>query len=83
MNGMRRAQMDLDLEPEKYRHFYLNEIPDRYKSMVDVRRFSPGERIVFLPYTEAMYAKTQAWIQERGLFERQAPAVDYAACVAA
>jgi NitT/TauT family transport system substrate-binding protein len=83
MNGMRRAQMDLDLEPEKYRHFYLNEIPDRYKSMVDVRRFSPGERIVFLPYTEAMYAKTQAWIQERGLFEGQAPAVDYAACVAA
>ena len=83
MNGMRRAQIDLDFEPEKYRHFYLNEIPDRYKSMVDVRRFSPGERIVFLPYTEAMYAKTQAWIQERGLFEGQAAAVDYAACVAA
>jgi hypothetical protein len=83
MNAMQRAQMDLDLEPEKYRHFYLNEIPDRYKSMVDVQRFSPGERIVFLPYTEAMYAKTQAWIHERGLFEGPAPAVDYAACVAA
>ena len=63
--------------------FYLNEMPDRYKSMVDVRRFSPGERIVFLPYTEAMYAKTQAWVHERGLFEGRAPAVDYAACVAA
>ena len=83
MNGMRRAQMELDLEPEKYRPLYLNEIPDRYKSMVDVRRFSPGERIVFLPYTEAMYAKTQTWLHERGLFERSAPAVDYAACVAA
>jgi NitT/TauT family transport system substrate-binding protein len=83
MNGMRRAQMDLDREPEKYRHFYLNEIPDRYKSMVDVCRFSPGECIVFLPYTEAMYARTQAWIHERGLFEGQAPAVDYAACVTA
>jgi NitT/TauT family transport system substrate-binding protein len=83
MNAMRRAQMELDLEPEKYRPFYLNEIPDRYKSMVDVRRFSPGERIVFLPYTEAMYAKTQTWLHERGLFEGSAPAVDYAACVAA
>ena len=51
--------------------------------MVDVRRFSPGERIVFLPYTAATYAKTQAWMRERGLFEGPAPAVDYAACVAA
>jgi len=83
MKGMKRAQMDLDLEPEKYRHFYLNEIPDRYKSTVDVRRFSPGERIVFLPYTEEMYARTQAWIHERGLFEGGAPTVDYAASVAA
>jgi hypothetical protein len=68
MNGMRRAQMDLDLEPEKYKHYYLNEIPDRYRSKVDVRRFSPGERIVFLPYTEATYGKTQAWLQDRNLF---------------
>jgi hypothetical protein len=83
MNGMKRAQMELDFAPEKYRRYYLNEIPDRYKSKVDVRLFSPGERIVFLPYTEEMYAKTQAWIQQRGLFEGQAPAVDYAASVAA
>jgi len=83
MNGMKRAQMALDYAPEKYRRYYLNEIPDRYKSKVDVRLFSPGERIVFLPYTEEMYAKTQAWIQQHGLFEGQAPAVDYAASVAA
>ena len=83
MNGMKRAQMELDFAPEKYRHYYLNEIPDRYKAKVDARLFSPGERIVFLPYTEEMYAKTQAWIHERGLFEGQPPAVDYAASVAA
>ena len=83
MNGMKRAQMELDMAPEKYRRFYLNEIPDRYKSKVDVRLFSTGERIVFLPYTEEMYARTQAWIHERGLFEGEAPAVDYAASVAA
>jgi hypothetical protein len=70
MNGMRRAQMILDVEPEKYKHYYSNEIPDRYRPKVDVRRFSPGERIVFLPYTEATYARTQTWLQERKLFEQ-------------
>ena len=27
MNGMKRAQMELDISPENYRHYYLNEIP--------------------------------------------------------
>ena len=83
MNGLRRAQMDLDFEPERYKHLYLNEIPDRYKSNIDVRRFSTGERVVFLPYTEERYAKAQAWMQERGLFEEYVTALDYASAVAA
>jgi hypothetical protein len=83
MNGLKRAQMDLDFTPEKYRHYYLNEIPDRYKPKVDVRRFSPGERIVFLPYTEDVYDKTQLWLHERSLFEGQAPELNYAASVVA
>ena len=83
MNGLRRAQMDLDFEPERYKHLYLNEIPDRYKSNIDVRRFSTGERVVFLPYTEEKYAKAQAWMQERGLFEEYVTALDYASAVAA
>ncbi len=82
MNGMKRAQMDLDFEPEKYKHHYLKEIPERYRAMVDVRRFGPGERVVFLPYSEAVYAKTQAWLQERGLFEVKPP-VNYTGSVAA
>ncbi len=83
MNGMKRAQMELDFAPEKYRHYYANEIPERYKAKVDVRRFSTGERIVFLPYTEEVYAKTQAWIHERGIFDGEPPSADYAASVAA
>ena len=83
MKGLKRAQMELDFTPEKYRHYYLNEVPERYKSKVDVRLFSPGERIVFLPYTEDMYARTQAWIHERGLFEGKPPVIDYASSVAA
>jgi hypothetical protein len=82
MDGLKRAQMDLDFAPEKYKHFYLNEIPDRYKSRIDVRRFSSGERIVFLPYGEDVYAKTQAWIRERGIFDAQTSVVDYTNAVA-
>jgi ABC-type nitrate/sulfonate/bicarbonate transport system substrate-binding protein len=69
MNALRRAQGDLDLEPEKYKHFYAREIPERYRTRVDVRRFSPGERIVFLPYTREINAKTQEWLKARQLFE--------------
>jgi NitT/TauT family transport system substrate-binding protein len=82
MNGLKRAQMDLDLRPEDYKHFYLNEIPERYRSCVDVRRFSTGERIVFLPYGPEAYLGTQAWIRDRGIFAEQAPVVDYATAVA-
>jgi hypothetical protein len=82
MNGLRRAQMDLDLAPEKYKHFYLNEIPDRYKAKVDVRRFSSGERIVFLPYAEETWQTTQAWLRERALFGEQERAVEFAEAVA-
>jgi len=78
IQGLKRAQMDLDFAPEKYKYLYLNEIPDRYKSRIDVRRFSTGERVVFLPYGEETYAKTQAWIRERGIFNAQPSAVDYA-----
>ncbi len=83
MNGMKRAQMDLDIEPERYKHYYLNEIPDRYRSKVDVRRFSSGERIVFLPYTESTYARTQAWLHDRRLFDEKPPSLDYVANVVA
>ena len=73
--ALRRAQMDLDLEPERHKHHYVKEIPARYRDRVDVRRFGPGERIVFLPYTREMYERAQSWMRERGLFaEREAPA---------
>jgi len=82
MNALKRAQMDLDVAPEKYKRYYLNEIPERYRSMVDVRRFSTGERIVFLPYTQVTYERTQAWLHDRALFDEK-PSLDYAASVAA
>jgi len=69
MSGLRRAQMELDLAPEAYKHYFVNEIPARYQDRVDVRCFGTGERIVFLPYTEDAYGRAQEWMRARGLFE--------------
>lgn len=69
IRALQRAQMDLDLEPERYKHHFLKEIPERYHRMIDVRRFGPGERIVFLPYSQEMFDKTQTWMHERTLFD--------------
>ena len=67
--ALRLAQRDLDQMHQPYLHYYLNEIPERHAKLIDVKRFGPGERIVFEPYTDAMYQETQQWILERGIFE--------------
>ncbi|MBF6567460.1 MAG: hypothetical protein IVW54_01130 [Candidatus Binataceae bacterium] len=68
MRGMKRAQMEIDLYPERHKRHYLNEIPDRFRSLVDVRQFGPGEGIVFLPYTDGAIELTQDWMKEHRLF---------------
>ncbi len=67
--ALKRAQMDLDLTPEPYKHHYMREIPKRFHDRIDVRAFGPGERIVFLPYTASAYEQSQQWMRDRGLFE--------------
>jgi hypothetical protein len=81
MNGLRRAQMDLDFEPERFKHYYLREIPERFHDLVDVRAFGAGERVVFLPYTQETYERSQEWMRERGLFEDAAPAQAFGSVV--
>ena len=67
-NALQRAQRDIDLEPERYKHYFLKELPEEYHSQVDVRAFGPGERLVFEPYTREMYERTHRWMQEWNLF---------------
>ncbi len=69
MRALIRAQADIDLEPEKYKHHFLKEIPKRFRDTVDVRRFGVGERVVPQPYTKEIFEKTQAWMHARDLFE--------------
>ena len=59
----------LDLRPEKYTHYYKNEFPERFHAKMDTRRWGPGERIVFEPYSREIFEDSRQWIQERGIFE--------------
>lgn len=67
-NALRRAQADIDLEPEKYKHHYLREMAPDLAPITDVRRFGTGERIVFESYTREMFDKTQRWMRGWDLF---------------
>jgi hypothetical protein len=82
-NALRKAQADIDRMHQSFTHYYLNELPERHAKLVDVRRFGPGERIVFEPYTREMYEATKEWVEERDIFpaEKVAP-TDYEQAVA-
>ncbi len=67
-NALRRAQRDIDLRPDLYTHYYKNEFPERYHSVMDTRRWGPGERLVFEPYTKEVYDETFKWIADHGIF---------------
>ena len=66
--ALQRAQRDIDLRPEVYTHYYLKEFPVRYHSMMDTRRWGPGERIVFEPYTEEAFKQSREWIAQHEIF---------------
>jgi NitT/TauT family transport system substrate-binding protein len=67
--ALRGAQREIDLEPERYKHYWLRELPDDLREGVDVRRFGPGERIVFEPYTREMFERTHRWMATWQLFD--------------
>jgi hypothetical protein len=67
--ALRRAQRDIDLRPELYTHYYEAEFPERFHARMDTRRWGPGERIVFEPYTKEVFEESFAWIAKREIFE--------------
>ena len=67
--ALRRAQRDIDLRPELYTHYYQREFPERFHALMDTRRWGPGERLVFEPYTKEAFEQSFAWISEHDIFE--------------
>ena len=68
--ALRRAQRDIDLRPERYTHYYRREFPARFHDQMETRRWGPGERLVFEPYTREAFEESQRWIAERGIFAK-------------
>jgi len=66
--ALRRAQRDLDLRPDRFTHYYKREFPVRYHAMMDTRRWGPGERLVFEPYTKESYEESFDWIARHQIF---------------
>ena len=66
--ALQRAQRDIDLEPERYKHYFLKELPEKYHDLIDVGGFGPGERLVFEPYTREIFEQTHRWIEQEKLF---------------
>jgi NitT/TauT family transport system substrate-binding protein len=80
--AMQRAQRDIDLGPERYKHYFLKELPEKYHEMIDVNGFGPGERLVFEPYTREMFEETHRWMEEWKLLPPgQTGAPDYGRAV--
>jgi len=81
--ALKRAQRDIDLRPDLYTHYYLKEFPERFHPLMDTRRWGPGERIVFEPYTKELYEETFKWIADREIFEKTVMGTcDYQSAVA-
>jgi len=66
--ALRVAQRDIDLRPERYTHYYKEEFPAHFRDQIDIRRWGPGERLVFEPYTREAYEEARRWIVGHGIF---------------
>jgi ABC-type nitrate/sulfonate/bicarbonate transport system substrate-binding protein len=66
--ALRKAQRDIDLRPELYTHYYKNEFPEQFHAVMDTRRWGPGERIVFEPYSREVFEESFNWIAQHGIF---------------
>ena len=66
--ALKRAQHHIDLRPELYTHHYKKEFPVLYHDRMDTRRWGPGERIVFEPYTAEDFNDAREWMVEHDIF---------------
>jgi hypothetical protein len=47
---------------------HWTEFPVRYHTTMDTKRWGPGERIVFEPYTEEAFNRSREWIAQHEIF---------------
>lgn len=70
-NALQRAQREIDAAKERYQHYFLNELPERYHPLFDHRRAGIGERLVFETYTKEMFDRTHRWMLDWEIFPQE------------
>jgi hypothetical protein len=73
VQAMRLAQAELDRRPDEYLHYLWREVPrleKLFQARIDPRRIRTSPRIVCTPFDAGEFARTLAWIDERGLSRR-------------
>jgi hypothetical protein len=66
--ALRRAQAEIDLDHQRFTHYFMNDVPEEYRDRIDTAAFGPGERLVFEPYSAEIFDKTQDWVADRDIF---------------
>lgn len=68
--ALRRAQQDIDLDPEPYKSYVMNySVPkDLRQHVKSVPALGIPTRIVFEEYTREMYEETRAWMDGHAFF---------------
>ncbi|MHB8576646.1 MAG: ABC transporter substrate-binding protein, partial [Dehalococcoidia bacterium] len=69
--ALRRAQKAIDLAPERYKHYFLKELPEKYHGLVDISAFGTGERLIFEEYTREDFEQTHRWMESWQLFSEE------------
>ena len=70
--ALRRAQMEIDLHPELYKHYHRRTVPEKYREQVDVRRSGPASASCSCPTPGSLHGDPAV--------DRGTPALHRGAC---
>jgi NitT/TauT family transport system substrate-binding protein len=66
-DALRRAQIAVDENPKRYRHYLLKEFPDEVCRLVHIDRCGIGERVEFGAYSKSMSLRARDWVISQGI----------------
>jgi NitT/TauT family transport system substrate-binding protein len=65
--ALRLAQTEIDINPNRYKHFLTCGFSKDVQDMVDVTACGIGERLIFSPYSHEVSRRTRDWVVGQGI----------------
>lgn len=69
-DGLRQAQLAIDEDPNRYKHFLVREFPEEIRRLVDFNPCGIGERLVFGSYTKDLLIRARDWVATQQILPR-------------